>query len=66
MISIGLLVPIAGLALLCNFRNVATRILEFFGDFMPVETATAGTFRGVGGMAILVGAFWIVTSVTEL
>ncbi|MEU2432914.1 hypothetical protein ABZ611_26075 [Streptomyces sp. NPDC007861] len=62
-ISIGIVSVIVGIALLVNFARIAERIFDFYASFMRTGSATPGTIRLVGGVAILVGAFWIVTAV---
>lgn len=55
-----------GVCLAANIKNLADRLFEYYSSTgLTMGTATAGTFRLVGGGNVLIGLFWIATAITE-
>lgn len=65
-ILLGLVIFLTGMALLVDFRNVCGGLFYFFARFLPVGSATAGTFRLMGAGWILIAVFWIATGITQM
>lgn len=65
-VTVGAFVAGFGIFLLANLWNLADRLFDYFSLILPTGSATAGTFRLVGGGWVLVGLFWIATALPEV
>lgn len=65
-VTVGAIIAGLGICLLANLWNLADRLFDYFSSIVPTGTATAGTFRLVGGGWVLVGIFWIATALPEV
>ncbi|MFD4744888.1 hypothetical protein ACFWOS_05435 [Streptomyces rubiginosohelvolus] len=63
---IGVLVFCLGICLVGNFRGLANWMLEHTSSLINVGGASVNTFRLVGVVAIVVGFFWVATSLPEI
>ncbi|MFG3530496.1 hypothetical protein ACGF8B_27730 [Streptomyces sp. NPDC047917] len=65
-LMVGVVVAGFGICLAANLWNLADRIFSYYSCRVSMGSATAGTFRLVGGGWVLVGLFWIATALPEV
>ncbi|WP_329013618.1 hypothetical protein [Streptomyces sp. NBC_00690] len=63
-VAVGVLAAGFGVCLATNMWNLADRIFD--SPTLPTGSTTPGMLRLIGGIAILVGLFWIATALPEL
>lgn len=65
-VTVGVIVAGFGVCLSANLWNLADRLFSYYSSRGAMRGATAGTFRLVGGGAVLVGLFWIATALSDV
>ncbi|MFJ2899963.1 hypothetical protein ACIO87_34485 [Streptomyces sp. NPDC087218] len=63
---VGVSVLVFGVCLSGNFWNLADRIFDYYSSRIVMGASTVGTFRLMGGGAVLIGLFWIATALSEI